>query len=180
MTEVEGLPLATVSLPEVRREAGVELRKARLEDVDAIYWLIRYWAEKGLMLVRSHSHLYENIRDFQVLQDEDGQIVGTVALHVLWRDLAEIRGLAVHPERQGQGLGRWLVLGAEREARDLGLPRVFAWTLQVNFFRALGYRVTSREALPPKVWSECNACPFYENCREIAVIKEFSPGASGG
>ena len=111
---------------------------------------------------------------------EDGQIVGTVALHVLWRDLAEIRGLAVHPTRQGQGLGRWLVLGAEREARDLGLPRVFAWTLQVNFFRALGYRVTSREALPPKVWSECNACPFYENCREIAVIKEFSPGAFRG
>jgi len=168
-----------VALPEVRREAGVELRKARLDDVDAIYWLIRYWAEKGLMLVRSHSHLYENIRDFQVLEDEDGHIVGTVALHVLWRDLAEIRGLAVHPKRQGQGLGRWLVLGAEREARDLGLPRVFAWTLQVNFFRGLGYQVTTREALPPKVWSECNACPFYENCREIAVIKGLSPGAFG-
>ena len=94
MTEVRGLSLSPVVLPEVRREAGVELRKARLEDVDAIYWLIRYWAEKGLMLVRSHSHLYENIRDFWVLEDEDGQIVGTVALHVLWRDLAEIRGLA--------------------------------------------------------------------------------------
>ena len=80
MTEVRGLSLSPVVLPEVRREAGVELRKARLEDVDAIYWLIRYWAEKGLMLVRSHSHLYENIRDFWVLEDEDGQIVGTVAL----------------------------------------------------------------------------------------------------
>ena len=57
---MRGLSLSPVVLPEVRREAGVELRKARLEDVDAIYWLIRYWAEKGLMLVRSHSHLYEN------------------------------------------------------------------------------------------------------------------------
>ncbi|MDM7324531.1 MAG: N-acetyltransferase [Thermus sp.] len=174
------IELATVSLPEVQKGRAVELRKARLSDVEAIYWLIRYWAEKGLMLVRSHSHLYENIRDFQVLEDEDGHIVGTVALHVLWRDLAEIRGLAVHPLRQGEGLGRWLVLGAEREARDLGLPQVFAWTLQVNFFRSLGYQVTSREALPPKVWSECNACPFYENCREIAVIKRLSPGAFGG
>ncbi|MFX6790222.1 hypothetical protein ABTH34_20075, partial [Acinetobacter baumannii] len=63
---------------------------------------------------------------------------------------------------------------------DLGLPRVFAWTLQVGFFRSLGYQVTTREALPPKVWSECNACPFYENCREIAVIKHLSPGAFGG
>ena len=72
---MRGVSLSPVVLPEVRREAGVELRKARLEDVDAIYWLIRYWAEKGLMLVRSHSHLYENIRDFWVLEDEDGQIV---------------------------------------------------------------------------------------------------------
>lgn len=105
------IELATVSLPEVQKGRAVELRKARLSDVEAIYWLIRYWAEKGLMLVRSHSHLYENIRDFQVLEDEDGHIVGTVALHVLWRDLAEIRGLAVHPMRRGEGLGRWLVLG---------------------------------------------------------------------
>lgn len=122
MTEVRGLSLSPVVLPEVRREAGVELRKARLEDVDAIYWLIRYWAEKGLMLVRSHSHLYENIRDFWVLEDEDGQIVGTVALHVLWRDLAEIRGLAVHPTRQGQGLGRWLVLGRSGRRGIWGFP----------------------------------------------------------
>ncbi len=170
MLEVKG-----VVLPEVDPRAQVELRKARLGDVEAIYRLIRYWAEKGLMLVRSHSHLYENIRDFLVLEDEEGRIVGTVALHVLWRDLGEIRGLAVHPKRQGQGLGRWLVLGAEREARDLGLPRVFAWTLQVGFFRSLGYEVTTREALPPKVWSECNACPFYENCREIAMVKALAP-----
>lgn len=168
--------LSGTSLPRVRREAGVELRKARLKDVDGIYALIRYWAERGLMLLRSHSHLYENIRDFHVLEDEDGHVVGVAGLHVLWRDLAEIRGLAVHPDRQGQGLGRWLVLACEREARDLGLPRVFAWTLQVGFFKGLGYQVTTREALPPKVWSECNACPFYENCREIAVIKELSRG----
>lgn len=172
--------LSGKGLPEVRREAGVELRKARLSDVDEIHALIRYWAERGLMLLRSHSHLYENIRDFHVLEDEDGHVVGVAGLHVLWRDLAEIRGLAVHPDRQGQGLGRWLVLACEREARDLGLPRVFAWTLQVGFFKGLGYRVTTREALPPKVWSECNACPFYENCREIAVIKELYPLPSGG
>lgn len=171
--------LSGTSLPKVRREARVELRKARLSDVDQIHALIRYWAERGLMLLRSHSHLYENIRDFHVLEDEDGHVVGVAGLHVLWRDLAEIRGLAVHPDRQGQGLGRWLVLACEREARDLGLPRVFAWTLQVGFFKGLGYRVTTREALPPKVWSECNACPFYENCREIAVIKELYPLLGG-
>jgi len=174
------IELSTTALPKVRREARVELRKARLGDVDEVYALIRHWAERGLMLLRSHSHLYENIRDFHVLEDEEGHVVGVAGLHVLWRDLAEIRGLAVHPDRQGQGLGRWLVLACEREARDLGLPKVFAWTLQVGFFKGLGYQVTTREALPPKVWSECNACPFYENCREIAVIKHFAPPPFGG
>lgn len=160
-------------LPPVRPEVGVEVRKACMQDVGAIHYLIKYWAERGLMLIRSHNHLYENIRDFFVLEDGDGVIVGVAGLHVLWHNLAEIRGLALHPSRQGEGLGRWLVLACEREARDLGLLQVFAWTLQVRFFERLGYQTITREALPPKVWSECNACPFYENCREIAVSKSL-------
>lgn len=169
------IELGTVLLPQVRWDAGVELRKARMADVEPIYTLIKYWAERGLMLVRSHNHLYENLRDFFVLEDEDGQIVGSGALHLLWHDIAEVRGLAIHPDRQGQGLGRWLALAAEREAKDLGVPQIFAWTLQVKFFIALGYGVTTRENLPPKVFQECSACPFYDNCREIGVTKVLDP-----
>ncbi|RIH83690.1 Amino-acid acetyltransferase [Meiothermus luteus] len=169
------IELGTTLLPKVRREANVELRKARIKDVEQIYQLIKYWAERGLMLVRSHNHLYENLRDFFVLEDEDGHIVGSGALHILWHDIAEVRGLAIHPERQGQGLGRWIALAAEREAKDLGIPQIFAWTLQVRFFTSLGYHVTTREALPPKVYAECSACPFYDNCREIGVTKILSP-----
>jgi amino-acid N-acetyltransferase len=163
--------MIAATLPEVRRNAEVELRKARLQDVESIYQLIRYWAAQGLMLVRSHDHLYEHLRDFFVLEDEEGYIVGTGGLHILSQEIGEVRGLAVHPNRQGQGLGRWLALAAEREAKDLGLPQIFAWTLQVGFFRGLGYQVTSREALPSKVYQECSICPFYHNCREIAVTK---------
>jgi len=169
------LDIGTTFLPKVRFDANTELRKARMRDVEQIYTLIKYWAERGLMLVRSHDHLYENLRDFFVLEDEDGHIVGSGALHLLWHDIAEVRGLAVHPDRQGQGLGRWLALAAEREARDLGVPQIFAWTLQVRFFEGLGYSVTTREKLPPKVWSECNRCPFYDNCREIGVTKVLDP-----
>ncbi|GEM83276.1 N-acetyltransferase [Meiothermus hypogaeus] len=165
------IEIGTTVLPRVRWDANVELRKARMKDVDPIYTLIKYWAERGLMLVRSHNHLYENLRDFFVLEDEDGHIVGSGALHILWHDIAEVRGLAIHPERQGQGLGRWIALAAEREAKDLGIPQIFAWTLQVRFFTSLGYQVTTREALPPKVFAECSACPFYDNCREIGVTK---------
>jgi amino-acid N-acetyltransferase len=169
------LEISTTFLPKLRHGASVELRKAHMKDVEPLHTLIKYWAERGLMLVRSHSHLYENLRDFFVLQDEDGHLVGSGALHILWHDIAEVRGLAIHPERQGQGFGRWLALAAEREARDLGLPQIFAWTLQAKFFTGLGYQVTTREQLPPKVFAECSACPFYDNCREIGVTKVLDP-----
>lgn len=172
------IQLGTTTLPKVRWDANVELRKARMQDVDQIYTLIKYWSERGLMLVRSHNHLYENLRDFFVLQDEDGHIVGSGGLHILWHDIAEVRGMAIHPERQGQGFGRWLAMAAEREARDMGVPQIFAWTLQVGFFTGLGYHITSRENLPPKVYQECSACPFYDNCREIGVTKVLDAQAA--
>lgn len=176
---MRGLSLSPVVLPEVRREAGVELRKARLEDVDAIYWLIRYWAEKGLMLVRSHSHLYENIRDFWVAEDETA------------------RSWAPWPSTSSGGT-------SPRSAASPCTPqgRARAWAAGSSWGRSgrrgiwgfpglrldLTGELLPRPRLPghepggpsPKVWSECNACPFYENCREIAVIKEFSPGAFRG
>jgi amino-acid N-acetyltransferase len=172
------IQLGTTTLPKVRWDANVELRKATMGDVDPIYTLIKYWSERGLMLVRSHDHLYENLRDFFVLQDEDGHIVGSGGLHILWHDIAEVRGMAIHPERQGQGFGRWLAMAAEREAKDMGVPQIFAWTLQVGFFTGLGYHVTSRENLPPKVYQECSACPFYDNCREIGVTKVLDAEAA--
>jgi amino-acid N-acetyltransferase len=168
------LELKSAELPEVDPTLETNLRKARLSDVDQIFELIKYWAEQGFMLVRSRSQLYENIRDFYVVEDAEGYIVGTVALHVLWADLAEIRSLAVHPARQGQGLGRWLVLASEREARDLHVPKVFTFTLQDGFFRKLGYQDIPREDLPPKVWVECADCPFQDNCHEIPLIKHLS------
>lgn len=168
------LEIGTTSLPHVRWNAETELRKAHMRDVGQIHTLIKYWAERGFMLVRSHEHLQENLRDFFVLEDQDGNIVGSGALHLLSDQIAEVRGLAIHPDRQGQGLGRWLVLAAEREARDLGLPQVFAWTLQVKFFLSLGYSVTSREYLPETVASECGVCPFFDNCRETAVVKPLN------
>ncbi len=167
------LEIKPVALPKTERGTPVNLRRARVGDVPQIHDLIKYWARASFMLVRSRSQLYEHLRDFQVLVDPDGVVVGTVALHVIWEDLAEIRSLAVHPERQGEGLGRWLVLAAEREARDLGLPKVFAFTIQEGFFQKLGYQIAPAEAFPRKVWFECNDCPFQDQCPEVPVLKRL-------
>ncbi len=125
-----------------------------MRDVEAMLQLIAHWARRGAMLPKSRDVLYQEIRDFYLLETQDGGLAGTVGLHVLWSDLAEIRSLAIHPNFQGKGLGKRLVLGVEEEARDLGILRLFAWTLEPVFFRACGYQEIDLEMLPPKVYKE--------------------------
>lgn len=147
----------------------MEIRKALLTDVEEMMILINDYAEQGLMLPRSRSMIYENIREF-ILVVENKKIVGVGSLHILWSDLAEIRALAISNEYRRKGLGTKLVQTLEDEARGLGCARVFALTYQPDFFVACDYRVVNKEDLPQKVWKECIHCVKFPNCDEIAVV----------
>jgi amino-acid N-acetyltransferase len=135
-------------------ETTLVARKAGMRDVPAMAALINHWARQGAMLAKNRDTLYTSIREYHVLEAADGTIVATVALHVLWHDLAEVRSLAVHPDFKGMGLGKQMVLAVEREARDLGITRLFAWTLEAKFFEHCAYQQISLDELPPKVWRE--------------------------
>ncbi|ADV66603.1 N-acetyltransferase [Deinococcus maricopensis] len=170
------LSLDSIAVPELHPDAPLTTRKARLSDIDAIHELIGYWAARGRMLVRSKTLLAESIRDFTVIEaaphaGKPGGIAGVGGLHLLARDLAEVRGLAVHPNMKGRGLGKALVLACEAEARDLALPALFAWTYEQTFFERCGFTRIDKTNLHPKVWSECQRCAFFENCNEIAMFK---------
>lgn len=145
------------------------LRKARTPDVLEMQRLINHFADEGAMLHRSLSELYENIRDFFVI-DEGGQVVGCGGLHITWRDLAEIKSLAVATEAQGRGYGRLLIQGCLQEAEDIGLDRVFALTYVPTLFEKMGFQIVDRSLLPRKVWTECIKCPKFPDCGEIAVL----------
>ncbi|HEX2863791.1 MAG TPA: N-acetyltransferase [Deinococcales bacterium] len=164
-------------LPPLDPAAPLNLRPATVADIPAIRALIGYWAERGRMLERSEELLRATIHEFLLLETPEG-LAGCVGVHRLADDLAEVRGLAVRHEFRGRGLGRWLVLGAERQARDLGLRRLFAWTYEVRFFERCGYARIPRDAasLPVEIHAECNRCPFLTDCREIAVIKFIPQG----
>ncbi|MDR2460963.1 MAG: N-acetyltransferase [Deltaproteobacteria bacterium] len=149
-----------------------EVRKARIQDVANIYQLLMGFASSGLLLPRSYSNLYEMLQTFYVVED-NGELLGTGALQVAWEDLAEVRSLAVKEQYRARGVGRAIAEEAQREAKELGIKKLFALTYVPDFFLKLGYHTVSLDSLPQKIWAVCFNCIHYPNCREIAVVKEL-------
>lgn len=158
------------------------IRPARVGDIPGIYELILVYAEQKQMIRRSMAELYESIREFIVAVDDDNRVVGCVALHVFWSDLAEVRGLAVADQVHGLGVGRRLVDACWEMARQLEITSVFALTNAVGFFERCGYHRIDKSELPQRIWNECVRCPSFPICEEIALIRstEPEPGASIG
>jgi amino-acid N-acetyltransferase len=157
----------------------LNIRPARVGDVPAIYELIRTFADRKLMIRRSMGELYESIREFFVAVDEDKRIVGCVALHVFWEDLAELKCLAVAEDVHGQGVGRRLVDACWNSAGELEINSVFALTYAVDFFERCGYHQIDKAELPHKIWNECVRCPLFPSCQEVALIRSHDPERLG-
>ncbi len=151
----------------------MNIRSAKISDVNIIHALISSYAERDRMLFRSMADIYENLQAFTVAE-VDGGVVGCCALEIIWSDLAEIKSLAVDETNKEKGIGRMLVTTAIEQSSLLGVPRVFALTLEPDFFEKLGFKVVEKETLPMKVWSDCAKCPKQQNCDEIAVVKTVS------
>ena len=154
------------------------IRNARMGDIKEIYNLLQYFADKDLLLGRSLSSLYDQLKDFSVYveKDEDNQdqekLVGVCAFHICWDNLAEIRSLAVAEGHQGKGVGQQLVDKALTEADSYGITKVFTLTYQPEFFRKLGFKDIDKAELPHKVWSDCINCSKFPDCNEEALIWE--------
>ena len=167
-----------------QEERQIVIKKAQVRDVQEVLDLINGYAAANLMLPRGPQYLYENIRDFVIASDHKVPvysmmetrevlhlIVACGSLHVLWDDIAEIRALAIHPDYQHLGLGSKLVDTMINEARQLGVKRLYTFTLTEDFFKTLGFRRQKREELPPKMWGECSRCPKYFKCDEVGMVR---------
>jgi len=149
----------------------MNIRSAKIPDAEAIYSLINSYAERDKMLFRPLADIYENLQAFTVAE-LDGNVVGCCALQIIWSDLAEIKSLAVDEANTEKGIGKMLVADAIEKAHRMGLPKIFALTLNPVFFEKMGFSVVEKDTLPMKVWSDCARCPKQQNCDEIAVIKD--------
>ena len=118
--------------------------KATIANATSIHQTINRFADKGEMLPRALSEIYEDIRDFFVVRNE-GEVAACVALHVSWLDLAEIRSLAVDEKYQNRGIGSLLVKACLDEAKELGIPTVFCLTYKPAFFQKQGFGTFKKE-----------------------------------
>ena len=149
------------------------VREATEADVGKIHELLTIYSKKAVVLARSEEDIRFYLGNFLVAE-VDGVIRGCAAARDFGNDLLEVRSMVVEPGVQGKGIGRAMV-----EALIAGLRvkrekfRLFALTYQVEFFKALGFRIVDRDLFPEKIWSDCAKCPKNQCCDEVAMLVEF-------
>ena len=151
------------------------IRKATIEDIKSIHAMLKYFGEKGELLPRPLSKLYDHVRDFSVFTEpqDSKKIIGCCALQFCWEDLAEIRSLAVLENVSGKSIGRRLVENAFEEARQFKIKSLFTLTYKPAFFEKFGFIKIDKADLPIKIWSDCIHCVKFPDCDETAMIKSL-------
>jgi amino-acid N-acetyltransferase len=150
----------------------MNIRKATLQDADAIVQMINLHAEEGQMLFRSREDVCAHIHDFMVAE-KNGHVAGACGLSFGPGTLVEIRSLAVHPGHYRQGIGTALVNECIKQATVAECDRIFVLTYAIPLFQKLGFRVIGMDQLPDKIWKDCQGCRKKDHCDETAMIRNL-------
>ncbi|HOV22428.1 MAG TPA: N-acetyltransferase [bacterium] len=150
----------------------IKIRKATIKDTKHIKKIVDKFADEEKMLPLSYNQIYERIRDFWVIESGK-QIIGCGSLKPTWKDLAEIRSLAVKENFQKMGYGKLLIENILKEGEQLGFKKIFVLTYKPGYFEKFGFKKISKSKLPHKIWFDCINCPKFPKCDETALIKEL-------
>ncbi|MCB5912137.1 amino-acid N-acetyltransferase [Streptomyces pinistramenti] len=158
---------------------GLTVRRARTSDVPAVRRLIDSYSRDGILLDKATVTLYEDIQEFWVAErDEDAEVVGCGALHVMWEDLAEVRTLAVDPRLKGAGVGHQVLAKLLSTARWLGVRRIFCLTFEVDFFVKHGFVEIGETPVDGDVYSELLRS-YDEGVAEFLGLERVKPNTLG-
>jgi amino-acid N-acetyltransferase len=155
----------------------IVVRPARTADVRAIRSLIDAYSPDGRLLSKATVTLFEDIQEFLVAEI-DGLVVGCGALHVMWEDLAEVRTLAVDPDRAGQGVGSVLLEALLDRAREVGVKRVFCLTFAVEFFSRFGFVEIDDTPIDVDVYAQLLQS-YDEGVAEFLGLERVKPNTLG-
>lgn len=131
----------------------LSIRPARTADVAAIREICEPLVDQRILLGKELVSLYEAVQEF-VVAEIDGRLVGCGALHVMWRDLAEVRTLAVNTEVKRQGVGAAMMTALLERARELGVKRIFCLTFETQFFAGFGFEEISNVPVDAETYAE--------------------------
>ena len=149
----------------------IKIHKAHLQDARNIFDLVNSLSGDGTLLRRSYAEICENIRDFTVAETSGGEFLGCGALHLYGPHLAEVRSIVMRPEAKGQGAGGLLLKALVEEAEQHAVVSVCLFTRIPDFFEHFGFRVADRDAMPDKIYKDCQTCPRLYACDEVAMVR---------
>ncbi|MDX3644366.1 amino-acid N-acetyltransferase [Streptomyces sp. MB09-02B] len=158
---------------------AITVRRARTSDVPHVRDLLDSYVQRRILLDKATVTLYEDIQEFWVAErDDNAQVVGCGALHVMWEDLAEVRTLAVNPDAKGLGVGHQLLEKLLHTARWLGVRRVFCLTFEVEFFAKHGFVEIGETPVDTDVYAELLRS-YDEGVAEFLGLERVKPNTLG-
>ena len=134
----------------ITQEQYEQLRPATISDVGGILELIEPLEEVGVLVHRSRELLESEIEQFWVIERE-GMIAACAALYPQDQISGELACLVTHPQYQNGNRGQTLLEQIEKNARKLGLGKLFVLTTKSpHWFVERGFVASAVEDLPEK------------------------------
>ena len=153
------------------------IRPARTADIKAIRKIIDLYTVERRLLTKETVTLYEDVQEFFVAE-ENGEVVGCGALHVLWEDLGEVRTVAVLENQRGKKIGHQILEAIINRAKDLGLKRLFCLTFETKFFASHGFKEITGTPVEPAVYQEL-LLSYDEGIAEFLDLESVKPNTLG-
>ena len=175
--QVAGAPgkaQVTVALKQVKqrlnaqRAAAMSVRRARMSDVDSIFNLTTFWAEKGEILPRSRDNIIHDIQNF-VVAELEGIVVGCASLYIYQTGLAEIRSVVIAENAHNQGQGQALVQYLLEFAHQMELQQIIVLTYIPQYFTQLGFTLIEKSALADNIIEDSEPSPHKDPADEVAM-----------
>ncbi len=160
-----------------KKSMALAIRKAGERDVTEVYRLIESYKfdEKGgslLSLTQTEiSRLVANGNFF--VADVDGNTAGCASV-VAYNGVAELRSLAVSPDRQRRGIGSSLIDACVKKAQYDGHQELYVLIQEKDARTFSNHGFVHTETPPQKLMKDCVVCPKYRtSCNETAVVYRF-------
>jgi len=81
--------------------------------------------------------------------------------------------VAVIKSESRKGVAAKLLKASFREAKKLGIKKVFVLTYIPEYFKKYGFNIVDKSTLPHKIWKDCVKCPKFPDCGETPMVKQI-------